>query len=146
MDLSQPAGAGDDSTVFRHGDDDRRAALLQLLERLRRDDYTFVTATPSTHARVVARPDRRQARDLRDALGWSLPFAPDIVPGPCVDLLNQAGMLVRREDGLLAANVRVSAVRGGAVPAFGLSDDRGGLGFSRPGQLPFRRPDRRAHG
>ena len=135
INLSQSAGAGDDSTVFRHGDDDRRAALLQLLERLRRDDYTFVTATPATHA-----------RDLRDALGWSLPFAPDIVPGPCVDLLNQAGMLVRREDGLLAANVRVSAVRGGAVPAFGLSDDRGGLGFSRPGQLPFRRPDRRAHG
>ena len=58
------------------------AALLSLLAALDAEGYDFVTPTPATHARVVARPDRREARSLRDIFGWSLPFARDLLPAP----------------------------------------------------------------
>ena len=44
-----------------------RTALAALLRRLDADGYDFVTATPGTHARVVARADRRVAEGLRQA-------------------------------------------------------------------------------
>jgi methylase of polypeptide subunit release factors len=94
------------------GQDDRPAALLQLLALLRAADYDFVTATPATHARVVARQDRARARTVRDVLGWSLPFALEVLPKPILDLLERADVLTRRDDGLFTANIRVSSVRG----------------------------------
>ncbi|HEX8413545.1 MAG TPA: methyltransferase, partial [Sphingomicrobium sp.] len=54
--------------------DARRAALLDVLRILDLDDYTFTTVTPGSHARVIARPGRDEARSVRDVLGWSLPF------------------------------------------------------------------------
>jgi len=89
----------------------RRQALLDLLQALNADGYRFVTATPGTHARVVARPHRQRATALRDVLGWSLPFTPDIIPGPVLDLLRAAEVVEERSDGLLACNIRVSSVR-----------------------------------
>ena len=99
-------------SLERPGTDRQRGALLELLAFLRANQYEFVTATPATHARVVARQDRQRAGNLRDVLGWSLPFAPGIVPPSIVDLLEQADALAERDDGLLAAGVRVSSVRG----------------------------------
>lgn len=89
-----------------------RAALLRLLGALRDLDYFFVTATPATHARVIARPDRLRARSIHDVLGWSLPFAPDCVPPHILALMEEAGVVRQHDDGLLAATVRVSSVRG----------------------------------
>src|SRR3546814_6418322 len=37
-------------------------ALLSLLRLLKQQDYRFVTPKPATHARVIARPDRKRAR------------------------------------------------------------------------------------
>jgi methylase of polypeptide subunit release factors len=91
---------------------DRRAALKQLLERLRADGYSFVTATPATHRRVVARADRARAKNLRDVLGWSLPFTPEVIPTEILDLLRRANVIAQREDGMLTATIRVSSVRG----------------------------------
>src|SRR3546814_3645905 len=54
-------------------------ALLSLLRLLKQQDYRFVTPTPATHARVIARPDRKRARSLEDILGWSLPFEPSVL-------------------------------------------------------------------
>jgi hypothetical protein len=61
-------------------DDSCGAALLDLLQMLKRLDYRFVTATPASHARVLAHREGGQARDLRDALGWSMPFDKRILP------------------------------------------------------------------
>jgi len=90
----------------------RRQALLDLLEALEAEGYRFVTATPSTHARVVARADRREASSLRDVLGWSLPFAPGIVPARILEIMRAAGIVEERPGGLLASSVRVSSVHG----------------------------------
>jgi len=82
-------------------------ALLDLLGLLKDLDYRFVTPTPATHARVLARPDRRQASDLRDIFGWSLPFAPELLPQPVLECL-RAAHAVREEGPLLRSQVRVS--------------------------------------
>jgi methylase of polypeptide subunit release factors len=82
-------------------------ALLDLLALLRDVDYRFVTPTPATHARVLARPDRQHAVDLRDIFGWSLPFAPDLLPQPVLECL-RAAHAVREEGPLLRSRLRVS--------------------------------------
>jgi len=92
-------------------DPSRRAALLELLGVLDGHDYRFVTATPGTHTRVVARPDRQEARSLRDVLGWSLPFAPGVVPEDVLALLQAAGAVSPRDGGRMGADLRVSSVR-----------------------------------
>lgn len=84
-------------------------ALLDLLSALARAGYRFVTPTPATHARVLARPDRGQARDLRDAFGWSLPFAPDLLARDLLGSLEQAGLVVA-EGALLRSRVRVASL------------------------------------
>jgi hypothetical protein len=106
-----PAGPVADGDLF-DGRPQRREALLQILRYLDRTGYRFVTATPGTHARVLARSSRRTARDVRDVLGWSLPFAPTTLPGELLDLLETAGAVSPRGDDLLGADVRVSSVDG----------------------------------
>lgn len=89
---------------------ENRPALLALLSALKDGGYTFVTATPATHARVVKRPDRQQARALRDVLGWSLPFAADVIDPDLLALLQAARAVGPAENGLLRAYLRVSQV------------------------------------
>jgi methylase of polypeptide subunit release factors len=89
---------------------DADSALLDLLKLLAARDYRFVTPTPASHARVVARPDMRRAEDVRGALGWSLPFAPGL-DARVEDLLAQADML-KRTEGLLRSKLRVSSLHG----------------------------------
>jgi methylase of polypeptide subunit release factors len=86
-------------------------ALIELLRRLDALGYDFVTPTPATHERVVARPEMARARGLRDVLGWSLPFAPGLLPAELHGLLERGGM-VAREGGLCRSRVRVSRVAG----------------------------------
>jgi hypothetical protein len=97
--------------AFPEGDN-RRQALLALLRELDATGYDFVTATPSTHARVISRPDRHMARSLRDVLGWSLPFTTNIIPSEILHLMDAAGVIEQRSDGLLSSSVRVSSARG----------------------------------
>lgn len=75
---------------------ERTETLCDLLDALRAKKYHFITSTPATHKRVLARNETRVARDLRDALGWSLPFAPDTVGGRIFDLLHGADLLEQR--------------------------------------------------
>jgi methylase of polypeptide subunit release factors len=84
-------------------------ALAELLRRLKALDYDFVTVTPATHARIVARPDKKSARTLRDIFGWSLPFARDTLPADLFALLEQAGAIEAAEGGH-RSRVRVSRV------------------------------------
>lgn len=87
-------------------------ALLALLRALQSCGYAFVTTTPASHARVLARPGRRIARNVADVLGWSLPFARDALPAEILNLLELADVLEARPDGLLRSTVRVSSLHG----------------------------------
>ena len=86
--------------------------LVRLIEKLRARGYRFVTVTPASHARVLARPDRREARDLADVLGWSLPFAPGTIDAELLDLLEAADAVEPAGSGLLRAKLRASTRKG----------------------------------
>jgi methylase of polypeptide subunit release factors len=85
------------------------AAAAELLRQLRAADYSFVTPSPETHRRVVARRDRARPGDLRDVFGWSLPFAEDALPFPLLALLRKSDIL-REQEGLFTSVFRVSTV------------------------------------
>jgi methylase of polypeptide subunit release factors len=85
-------------------------AHTALLEALHARDYRFITPTPLTHARVIARADKQQARDLRDVLGWSLPFSPGAIDAEIVALLRGIDALEDAGGGLLKSRVRVSSL------------------------------------
>jgi methylase of polypeptide subunit release factors len=83
-------------------------ALLHLICLLQQTGYHFVAPTPATHARVLARRDSN-ARDVRDVFGWSLPFAPHLLPKEMIDCLRAGGMLAD-EASLHRSCVRVSTL------------------------------------
>ena len=87
------------------------AALLALLEALAARGYRFVTPTPATHARVLARPDRREARSLEDVLGWSLPFAPGLLDSELLRLLREGEAVEEAGADRLRATIRVSSLK-----------------------------------
>ncbi len=84
-------------------------ALVELGRLLRESSYQFVTVTPETHRRVLAR-DTRRARDLRDVFGWSRSFERALLPDQLRAAAEEAGVLVPAGDGLLRANVRFSSL------------------------------------
>ena len=84
-------------------------ALLALLRLLKARDYRFVTPTPTTHARVVARPDRVVAHTIEDVLGWSLPFADDRIDREALQLLRAADA-IEMQDGRWRSRLRVSSL------------------------------------
>ena len=83
-------------------------ALLRALEAL---EYAFVPVTPETHKRVVARPEKSGARDLRDVFGWSLEFDEDLLSCDLFVTLRDGG-LVERRGGRWKSKVRASTVAG----------------------------------
>lgn len=85
--------------------------LVALGRWLQTRDYRFITCTPTTHARVNARPGAQQAHDLRDVFGWSRPFAADLVPPPVLQWLQEAGMLLQEGNWVRSA-VRFSFLGG----------------------------------
>lgn len=88
------------------------SALPALLRTLRARGYRFVTPTPATHARVLARPDRHTARDLADVLGWSMAFEPHVVDPDILDMLERGDALEQMADGRLRSRFRVSSLQG----------------------------------
>lgn len=87
-------------------------ALLSLVQAVRETGYRFTTVTPATHARVNARPENARAQSLRDVLGWSRPFAPDLLPPAILSALRRADALTGRGDDL-RATVRLSSLDDG---------------------------------
>lgn len=82
-------------------------AAHALLAALEERGYRFVTPTPATHSRVIAR--RNHARDLRDVFGWSLPFSPSSIDPEIIDLLRNADLLDEHGE-LLLSKVRVATL------------------------------------
>ncbi|HEX2558573.1 methyltransferase [Phenylobacterium sp.] len=85
--------------------------LRELLAELERRGYHFITPTPATHERNLARRSQAAPGDLRDVFGWSRPFQRSNVPDTLVEALERSGMLLRQGDRLKSA-VRVSRVKG----------------------------------
>jgi release factor glutamine methyltransferase len=88
-----------------------QSALVELGRALRAADYTFVTVTPETHRRVLARLGSAPASgtSLRDVFGWSRPFAPAALPAELRRLLERADAL-EEANGLLRSRVRFSSL------------------------------------
>lgn len=105
---NQPPGAIQAPT----GSAKQREGLLRLLQLLEVRGYAFVTPTPATHARVLVNRGDRPATDVRDILGWSLPFSASVLDAELRAALDAAEMLVERDDGFLQATLRVSRVEG----------------------------------
>lgn len=71
-------------------------ALADLLRALAARKYQFVPPTPETHRRVAARERKREAADLRDVFGWSLPFRGGVLDPEIVGLMRRSGVLLRQ--------------------------------------------------
>lgn len=84
--------------------------LLALLAMLKEAGYSFTTVTPATHRRVTARPENREAQDLRGVFGWNLPFRPELLPSPLLDVVREAAIVSHSADGLMKTDLRVASV------------------------------------
>lgn len=106
-----------DSYVSRARDAGPRAsdltaadALCRLLHCLKARGYNFVTTTPASHARVLARDRDRIADDLRDIFGWGLPFEESVVDREIMALLMAADAVRRDPRGRWRCRYRVSSL------------------------------------
>jgi methylase of polypeptide subunit release factors len=88
------------------------AALLALLGALEARGHAFVTPTPATHARVIARPDRQEATTVADLFGWSLPFRDGVLDDDLRGIVEHAGILEDAGDGRWRSRLRVSSLHG----------------------------------
>ncbi len=89
------------------------AARLELLRLLAARGYRFVTPTPETHARVLARPmSQRRRHDLRDVFGWSRPFEADHLDPEVLALMRRADVLAEAAEGCARSTIRVSSLDG----------------------------------
>jgi SAM-dependent methyltransferase len=86
---------------------DKTEALIALLDILKAEPYAFVPPTPATHKIVAAR--RREARVLRDVLGWSLPFRPEVLSRHVLAALRAADGVEDR-GGWLRSRLRVASL------------------------------------
>nr|WP_152609461.1 class I SAM-dependent methyltransferase [Pseudomonas lurida] len=73
-------------------------ALLHLGRRLQAQGYRFITPTPLTHQRVIARWDNAAASDMRGIFGWSRPFDTQVFEAAEREELQQAGIIVKAHD------------------------------------------------
>jgi methylase of polypeptide subunit release factors len=94
-----------DSTPLSRND----AALASILDYLYSQAYRFITITPLTHARVLARRTGETASTLRDVFGWNLPFTEEALPPAILTAMDAAGMLDRCGE-QLRSKVRVSSI------------------------------------
>jgi hypothetical protein len=87
------------------------SARLELLRRLSDAGYQFTTPAPATYRRVLLRRGRVKAKNLADVFGWSLPFAPELLDGELLRLMDEGEMLIRRGP-QLASRFRVASLEG----------------------------------
>lgn len=90
-------------------DDARSAALASVLSLLRTEGYHFITPTPATHARVIARASKTSARNMQDVFGWNLPFERALISDFLFSMLSEAGAL-EEVNGVLKSKLRVSSL------------------------------------
>ncbi|MFL9609975.1 methyltransferase [Methylobacillus sp. Pita2] len=97
--------------MLHNGLSEANAALVAMLAWLRQQSYAFITVSPASHALVNGRPGNETAKDIHGVLGWSRPFAPDVVGEPLFALLEQAHAL-EHVGSLWRSRFRVSSLAG----------------------------------
>ncbi|WP_428311458.1 methyltransferase [Hydrocarboniphaga sp.] len=90
-------------------------ALLKLLQLLKRREYRFVTTTPLTHARVLARDHLRQGHDasraLNEVFGWNREFVADALDEELRATMHDAGLMLQQQRaGAYRSALRVSSL------------------------------------
>ncbi len=85
--------------------------LVELGRCLAAAEYRFVTTTPATHARVLARSGEAEAETLRDVFGWNRWFREGTIPRGWINFLDEAGVL-EREGERLKSGVRYATIDG----------------------------------
>lgn len=89
--------------------DSKAEALATLLRTLAAQDYRFVTTTPLTHRRILARRAGELASGLRDVFGWNMPFDRSLPGTELLDAMSRAGALFAKGERLQSA-VRVATM------------------------------------
>jgi Methyltransferase small domain len=112
-------------------------ALLALLDALQGAGYSFTAVTPATHARVIARAGRGEARGLRDVFGWSLPFRRALLPPPLLEALAAAGALADAGGGLMKSRLRAARLGGSLFLHSAFPTDGGDSVFLGPDTYRF---------
>jgi SAM-dependent methyltransferase len=84
-------------------------AARGILELAFEAGYHFTTPTPLTHARVLANRAGDTARNLRDVLGWNLPFESSVLPPAFLSLMQRSGLL-STAGGQLRSKVRIASI------------------------------------
>ncbi len=94
--------------------DARENALLDLGQMLKESGYNFVTVTPATHLLVNNRARNRWSSSLQDVFGWSRPFHQETLTPAMLDIMTEAELLAKHEDGLRSL-VRFSSLDGNLI-------------------------------
>ncbi len=89
----------------------KEEALVALGRGLRDAGYRYVTVTPETHGRVVAKNDR-MGETLRDVFGWSRRFPSGVLPSAMMEALRAADAL-EEIGGTFRSRVRFSTLGSG---------------------------------
>ncbi|MDB5441191.1 MAG: class SAM-dependent methyltransferase [Caulobacteraceae bacterium] len=110
------------------------AHAADLLHALKAAGYAFITPTPATHQRVIAR--KSLARDLRDVFGWNLPFADGLLPNDLMDILRQGDLIEKGRDGL-KSRLRVAGLDGLLFAHSGFPTDSADAVFFGPDSYRF---------
>ena len=76
--------------------DAKLLALVTLGRSLKNEGYRFVVVTPTTHGRVISRPEKQAT--LRSVFGWNRPFDRNGISPHHFELLSEADALTRIED------------------------------------------------
>lgn len=93
-------------------------ALVALGTALHERGYVFVTPTPDTHRRVLARRAHAQAAltgesALRDIFGWTCRFRPELLPTSLLTLCQAANIVTPADEaGSVSSRVRFSTLDG----------------------------------
>lgn len=84
-------------------------ALQRLLHAVAQSEYRFITPTPATHQRILARPARHAGLTLRDVFGWNLPFAENDLSAEIFTLMREADVLIAT-GGRFRSSVRIASL------------------------------------
>ena len=71
-------------------------ALVTLGQFLKKEGYRFVVVTPTTHKRVLNRPEEQPT--LRSIFGWNRAFDRNAISPQLFELLSEADVLARTDD------------------------------------------------
>lgn len=74
---------------------------VELLQRLAQQAYRFITVTPLTHERFLAR-NTATGKSLQDIFGWNMPFGLDTLSPPLRRVMQRGGLLQSASEGRLA--------------------------------------------